>query len=336
MATVPGLDVSYWQSGIDWPKVRATGQRFAFFKATEGETYTDPTFEGDWSGAKASGLLRAAYCFFHPKQDPKKQADHFISVVQAQNDGGELPAILDLEVNDGMTRDKIIPRAKAWLDEVEQALGRKPMIYGGVAFMETNFSELGGGPPAWTKDYPFWLGWFPNQYTDGMTPLMPRGWFKWTFWQYNENGLINGINAKVDLDLFNGTLEELYAFAGAPPPTQTPKTHVVAAGDSFETIANKYGVTVRELVGANPQLLKIGDKLTVPVPVAIPQDGGSGSGSTGTPGGGTTPARTYTVKRGDTLSSIAIRFNTTVAALAAANGIANPNLIQVGQVLVLP
>jgi lysozyme len=328
MTTVPGIDVSYWQSGIDWPKVRATGQRFVFIKATEGETYTDPTFDDNWNGAKTGGLLRGAYCFFHPNQDAKKQADRFINVVKALNDNGELPSIIDLEVTDSISKDKIIARTKLWLDEVEQAFGRKPMIYSGVSFLETNFSELGGGPPAWAKDYPFWLGWYPNQYTPGMSPLMPNGWFHWTFWQYSEKGSLNGINTKVDMDLFNGTLEELYKLAGVPLPDQTPKIHVVAAGDSFESIANKYGVTVRELVGANPQLLKIGDKLTVPVPVAIPDDGGV----TPPP----PPQRKYTVKRGDTLYAIAIKFGTTVPALVAANNIANPNLIQVGQVLVIP
>ena len=327
MTTVPGIDVSYWDSGIDWPKVRATGQRFVFVKATEGETYSDPTFENNWTGAKTSGLLRGAYCFFHPNQDGKKQADRFISVIKAVNDNGEFPMVLDLEVPDATSKDKIIAKAKIWLDEVEQAFGRKPMIYSGVSFLETNFSELGGAPPVWAKDYPFWLGWFPNQYTPGMTPLMPRGWFTWNFWQYSENGNLNGINTKVNLDLFNGTLDDLYKFAGVQTPDQTPQTHTVAAGDSFESIANKYGVTVRELVGANPQLLKIGDKLTVPVPVAIPQEGDPGS----------SPAqkRTYTVQRGDTLYSIAIKFGTTVPALVTANNLANPNLIQIGQVLII-
>jgi lysozyme len=328
MATVPGIDVSYWQSGIDWPKVRATGQRFVMMKATEGETYTDPTFNDDWGGAKVSGLLRGAYCFFHPKQDPKKQAAHFISVVQAQNDLGELPPSLDLEVTDGLTKDKIIARAKIWLDEVEAVFGRKPFIYSGVSFLETSFSEVGGGPPVWAKDYPLWLGWYPYQYTPGMTPLMPRGWFKWTLWQYSESGRVNGINTKVDLDVFNGTEDELFAFSGAQIPTQTPVTHTVAAGDSFESIANKYGVTVGELLTANPQLLKIGDKLTVAVPVSVPTDGGA-SGSSGS-------TRTYKVKRGDTLTAIAIRFGTTVAGLVAANNIANPNVIQVGKVLIIP
>lgn len=336
MTTVPGLDVSYWQSGIDWPKVRATGQRFAFIKATEGETYSDPTFNDDWDGAKLSGLLRGPYCFFHPKQDPKKQADYFISVVKAQNDIGELPPVIDLEVTDGLTRDKIIPKVKAWLDEVEQAFGRKPMIYSGVAFLETNLSDLGGGPPTWAKDYPFWLSWYPIQFVDGMTPLMPRGWFNWNFWQYSENGRLNGINTKANLDVFNGTLADLYAFAGAQTPAQAPGTHTISAGDSFESIANKYGVTVRELVAANPQLLKIDDKLTVPVGVAIPQESGGAAASASGEGNTAATPRTYTVSRGDTLSAIAVRFSTTVAALAAANNITNPNSILVGQVLTIP
>ena len=160
-----------------------------------------------------------------------------------------------------------------------------------------------------------------------MEPSLPRGWFKWTFWQYSEKGRINGINANVDLNVFNGTLEELYRLAGAQlntEKTQTPQKHTVAAGDSFETIANKYGVTVRELVTANPQLLKTGDQLTVPAAVAIPEEEGS-----------STP-RTHTIKPGDTLTAIAIKYGTTVAAIASANTITNINNISVGQVLVIP
>lgn len=39
MPIVSGIDVSYWDSGIDWPKVRATGQRYVIVKATEAEIY---------------------------------------------------------------------------------------------------------------------------------------------------------------------------------------------------------------------------------------------------------------------------------------------------------
>jgi len=148
--------------------------------------------------------------------------------------------------------------------------------------------------------------------------------------------VINGINAKVDLNLFNGSLEELYKFAGAQLITekpQTPQKHIVAAGDSFETIANKYGVTVRELVSGNPQLLKTGDSLMIPVAVAIPAESGSSSSTRiGTPPG----QKTHAVKPGDTLTSIAIKYGTTVAAIASLNNITNINNISVGQLLFIP
>lgn len=60
----------------------------------------------------------------------------------------------------------------------------------------------------------------------------------------------------------------------------------------------------------------------------IPQFGGGG-------GGGCTP-QTYVVKSGDSLSSIASRFGTTVAKISSANNISNPNLIYVGQKLTIP
>jgi len=332
MATVPGIDVSYWDAGIDWPKVRAMGQRFVFAKATEGDFYADPTFDDNWRGAKSAGLLRGAYHFFRCNVDPKKQATKFIDYVKSMNDDSELPPVLDLESNDNQTKEKVISRAKTWLDLVEAAFGKKPIIYSGQYFLQDYLSEAGGGPPAWAKDYPLWLAQYPDNYVEGSQPFLPRGWYKWTFWQFSEKGMVNGINAKVDMNLFNGSLEELYKFAGANLLTEAPKQpkkHTVTAGDSFETIANKYGVTVRELISANPQLLKSGDQLAVPVAVAIPSESASSvAGASASP-------RTHTVKSGDTLYAIAIKYGTTVAAIATANNISNPNNVNVGQVLVI-
>jgi len=336
MTTVPGIDVSYWDAGIDWPKVRATGQRFVFAKATEGDFHSDQTFGANWTGAKAAGLLRGAYHFFRANVDGKKQANRFIEYVKSANDLGELPPVLDLESHDGQRKEKIIERAKVWLDLVEAAFGKKPIIYSAQYFLQDYFSEAGGGPPVWAKDHPLWLAQYPNNYSEESKPFLPRGWFKWTFWQYSEKGRVNGINASVNMNLFNGTLEELYQLAGAKPistDSSKPAKHKVAAGDSFESIANKYGVTVRELVSANPQLLKTGDSLTVPAPVAIPAEGETGS--TGGGSGSSSP-RMHTVKSGDSLYAIAIKYSTTVASIASANNILNVNNISVGQVLVIP
>lgn len=326
MATVPGIDVSHWDAGIDWPKVRATGQRFVFAKATEGIVYKDDTFKDNWFGAKSAGLLRGAYHFFRCNVDAKKQADYFIDFVSAVKDNGELPPVLDLETNDGVSKEKIVPAAKIWLDRVEAAFGKKPIIYSGQYFLQDFLVQPGGGPPPWAKDYPLWLAQYPFQYQEGTKPFLPRGWFAWTIWQYSDKGTVNGINASVDMNLFNGTLEELYKFAGAKIPDQKPKSHTVKSGDSFESIANDYGVTIRELVAANPQLLKAGDKLTIPVAIAIPQETVKTEGTT----------RTHTVETGDSLTVIAVKYGTTVAAIASANDIKNINSIKVGQVLKIP
>src|SRR5690606_31509676 len=109
------------------------------------------------------------------------------------------------------------------------------------------------------------------------------------------------------------------------PPTGGT-TYTVKAGDTLYSIAKKYNVTVAALAKANNitnyNLIRVGQVLVIPgtTPPAPP------------------PATTvkYTVKAGDTLYSIASKYNTTVAAIASANKITNINLISVGQVLIIP
>ena len=94
-------------------------------------------------------------------------------------------------------------------------------------------------------------------------------------------------------------------------------TYVVQAGDTLSGIATKFGTTVANLVSLNnisdPNLIYVGQVLKLP---------SSGNSS-----------RTYTVQEGDTLSSIATKFGTTVVNLVSLNNISNANLIYVGQVL---
>ena len=277
--------------------------------------------------------MRGAYHFFRANVDPKQQAKKFIDYVRTMNDDGELPPVLDLETNDGQPKNKIISRAKVWLDEVENAFGRKPIIYSGQYFLQDYFSEANGLPPSWAKDYPLWLAQYPNNYIDGSSkPFLPRGWGEWTFWQYSEKGRVSGITSSTDMNVFNGSWEDLQKFAGGqvvvePPPATTPVKHTIVAGDTFETIAAKYGMTINELVNVNPQLLKIGDQLTV-----WNKDSGSG----GDPAPDPKPQIKHTVRPGETLFAISQKYGTTIDAIVQANNIANPNLIDVGQVLIIP
>jgi LysM repeat protein len=126
------------------------------------------------------------------------------------------------------------------------------------------------------------------------------------------------------------------------PSNQDGVTYTVVRGDTLGSIARRYNTTFTAIAQANnlsnPNLIFPGQQLVIPGATAPPSDGG---GATPTPptDGGETPAPgggAYTVQSGDTLASIARRFNTTFTAIAQANGITNPNLIFVGQQLTIP
>ncbi len=114
-----------------------------------------------------------------------------------------------------------------------------------------------------------------------------------------------------------------------------PTTYVVQPGDTLGAIAAQCGVTVDALVElndiANPNFIAVGDVLRLPERDAAPSTEGGEADESVTP----TPC-THRVAPGDTLSAIARRFGTSVDALVAANGIANRNLINVDDVLLIP
>jgi murein DD-endopeptidase MepM/ murein hydrolase activator NlpD len=105
--------------------------------------------------------------------------------------------------------------------------------------------------------------------------------------------------------------------------------HVVAPGETLSGIAGRYGTTSRALAQANgignPNLVRIGTRLTVPA--------GSGSGGGGGGGGSST---THTVASGETLGRLASRYGTSIGAIVSANSLSNSNLIRIGQQLVIP
>ncbi|GAB4505506.1 MAG: hypothetical protein Fur0043_25020 [Anaerolineales bacterium] len=331
MTYVPGIDVSYWEAGIDWKKVRGEGIRFMFAKATEGEGYVDPTFDDNWLGAKSVGILRGAYHFFHPNMNPSRQADRFLQVVKAMNNPAELPPALDLEVSDNQPNQVIIERAKVWLDRVQQGLGKRPIIYSSPGFLKSNFVVPGGGPPLWATEYPLWIAHYRVD-----QPYLPKGWMKWTFWQYSESGKVRGINAAVDLNWFNGTVDELYRFAGLPLPTAT--TYVVKQGDTLPGIAEQFGLSLLDLVSANPHLIQPHQTLKIPAAPSSNSDEMHVAPQESESEAHPQPpqARLYTVKAGDTLSGIAVKFDTTYGLIAQLNGIAPPYIIHPGQVLKIP
>ncbi|MBN1136005.1 MAG: LysM peptidoglycan-binding domain-containing protein [Anaerolineae bacterium] len=105
--------------------------------------------------------------------------------------------------------------------------------------------------------------------------------------------------------------------------------HTVGRGDTLYGIAARYGTTVAAIMRANglqSSIIYVGQRLAI--------SGAAGSSGT-TSGGAATGSQTYTVQRGDTLSAIAYRHSTTVAAIMRANGLQS-SIIYVGQRLAIP
>lgn len=195
---LPGIDVSHWQGAIDWDAVAGDGVEFAFIKATEGGDYTDPRFAANWAGARQAGVLRGAYHFFRPQTDAMAQAAHFLRTVQLEP--GDLPPVLDVEVTDGRSLDAVAAGVRTWLQEVERATGRRPIIYTRASFWT---AQMGGG----FGGYPLWVAHYGVA-----APNIPSGWSAWTFWQHSDAGRVDGIAGGVDLNWFNGGRAELDAF----------------------------------------------------------------------------------------------------------------------------
>ena len=195
-AGVQGIDVSHYQGTIDWGLVAEAGKVFTFIKATEGTSEVDPQFQANWSGANAAaGLLRGAYHFYQPGADPHQQAESFLSVVQPGP--GDLPPALDVET--AGEPSEIIAGIQVWLAAVEQATGRAPILYTNPSF----WAGLGAGASSFGR-FPLWIAEY------GVTaPRVPEGWPTWTFWQFSESGSVSGIEGPVDIDVYQGTLQDL-------------------------------------------------------------------------------------------------------------------------------
>ncbi len=114
--------------------------------------------------------------------------------------------------------------------------------------------------------------------------------------------------------------------AAAAPDAQSGGVHIVQRGETLSQIARRYGVSMTALAQANgisnPNFIYAGQRLTIP-------------GAAGGSGASTASGSVHIVRPGESLSTIAARYGTSVAALASANGISNPNHIFVGQRLVI-
>ncbi|MGI5286511.1 glycoside hydrolase family 25 protein [Nonomuraea polychroma] len=168
-----GVDVSRYQPLYDW---NASPAKFGIIKATEGMTFRDASFARHWREMDKKQIVRGAYHYGHPGNDPIAEAEHFLSVVNSQPaKHGDL-LVLDLETTDGQSVAEVNAWAKAWLAHVKAKTGVTPMLYSGWNFANTYGKGL--------AEYPLWVAHY-SKAKGTVTP--PADWKSWAIHQYTDS-----------------------------------------------------------------------------------------------------------------------------------------------------
>ncbi len=246
-----GTDISVHNGKINWNTMIAGNVKFVFIRAKYG-TFTDRRFAVNWPAAKAAGLLRGAYLFYRPANDvgTVEQAEAFVNLLG--NDLGELPLVVDVEHDVRSDGSQITPppfevlepNLRACLERITQLAGRRPIIYTAAGYWNEFLGALD-----WAPGYDLWAANWVTTWTPSSRPFLPNAWTTYRFWQYAADGNAQGPNLGVespdiDLNLFNGDLDALLAYANASSlvaasrGVQTeavPELHVTKAGATLRS-----------------------------------------------------------------------------------------------------
>ena len=186
-----GIDVSNHQGEIDWQGLPHDKVNYVFIKATEGTTFNDPYFKDNWQKASEYNFLKGAYHFFTVGVSGADQAKAFIA--QVPKEKNVLPPVIDLELL-SEDREAFIEEVRMFVNKIEEHYGVKPIFY----INKNTFHSYIEGV---FEDYIIW-------YADYATkPSLDES--IWTFWQYTESRLVEGIKGNVDFNIFRGNRQDL-------------------------------------------------------------------------------------------------------------------------------
>lgn len=185
-----GIDVSYWQHGIDWSAVSNSGVRFAIVRlgyGHAGDGQKDSYFEQNYSGAVANKIPVGAYLYSYAetKEDAAKEADFAISILDGRK--LDLPVAFDVEEpyhRDNFSTSELTDIIVTFCNKIKAA-GYTPMVYSYYNLLNNHvdFSRI--------NDFDVWMANFAS------TTDFPK---RYDIWQYSSQGSVNGISGYVDLN----------------------------------------------------------------------------------------------------------------------------------------
>lgn len=187
MKTLKGIDVSKWQSIIDFEQVKKSGIDFVIIKAggSDAGIYKDKYFEVNYQKAKAAGLNVGAYYFVGKKfltaADGRADADRFIKLLEGKQ--FEYPVYVDIETGSFHVRKRFTDAAIAFCERMEEA-GYFCGIY---ASDISGFHDMLENDRL--KQYTHWVARYGSK---------PSYVTQFDMWQYTSKGVVDGILKYVD------------------------------------------------------------------------------------------------------------------------------------------
>lgn len=295
------IDVSSYQGVVNWDKVKASGIQGAILKIIRKDLTPDKQFENNWDGCKKAGMpIVGVYNYIYANTVAKARAAAQ-AVVEALA-GREAMVYLDVEdiCMEGLGRELInIINAYA---KVITGAGLKLGVYTGQYFYNTYIKPYGGVQyPLWIARYGLNNGVADQKYYPNINGMIG--------WQYTSKGSVAGISGNVDISLW---YEEISSGNVEEKPSVN-KTVDELAKEVLDGIWLDNPERKRRLTAAGYDYDTVRAKVNAICKAAA--------------------QKTYTVRKGDTLSGIAKQFSTSVNALVRLNNISNPNKIYVGQVI---
>ncbi len=197
-----GVDVSSYQTDVDFGRLKEQHIDFAYIKATEGSSHVDTSFKQKWADVVAAGMPAGAYHYFSYQSSGVTQAENFIKTVGDLDEGRLIPAVdMELtveEVYNPPEKDEVVRGLKAFLAVVEEKYQVKPLIYAQKDYWDKYLADDFSSYPRWIRNVFY--------------PVFTEVGDDWLVWQYWDRGVLEGYSGEkyIDMNVVNdGGMEKL-------------------------------------------------------------------------------------------------------------------------------
>ena len=333
-----GLPLSFYQT------MKAGGINSVVVKVSEGQTYVDPAASVNVANAKQAGMIVNAYHYAHftSNSQAKSEAKWFDKKLKLVGFDKQKDGYVVVDVEDGSLESvgssNLTKYTNTFISTMKSLGYSKVDLYTGSSFYNTYLK-----PGQLAVDKP-WLARYPLYPETGQpTPVWYNG--QKGAWQWSSTYKFAGIPgyfdvsqdyagkytnvAKVDNATNTGVVKKIGSLSLVDYLKSKGKSATFSARAK---LAKQYGIT--NYTGTAAQNLALLSKLKSGVkPAKVNTTSSKLTTSSSAAKSTSTTVKTYTVKRGDTLSGIAAKYGTSVATLQKLNGISNPNKIYAGQKL---